>query len=268
MGLVSLMAMPAVFAEEPDENLIYANLTDTKAVTIGMEVTMGDGRDPIIAERDGRKGWVLKGDDNRTIPNDDKAPASTINCDIASAFAYDLKDGTCFEVEVDYYDEGQAAFALAYSSLEQPNRFAGWEMTSVGPKGRWNNPIHEWRTKTFLLQDAKCDDNFDLVDFKVSSRIHDRNNKFTGEYKSMFGKNYNQYYANTYPGVGSTHDIIIGAIRVRKLETKNPFKIEVTSENYGNIFFEDEEMKFTSTVTNRFAKDYTLEAKYIIKDEN
>ena len=74
--------------------------------------------DPNVVTKEGREGWQLDNSQGTT-------EAATINCNIDPSFAYDVSDGSVFEIEIDYFDTGKAVFSLVYAAQDRSDRFAG-----------------------------------------------------------------------------------------------------------------------------------------------
>ncbi len=233
-----------------------------------MTAEMGDASTPVIVEQDGREGWQLTKTDNYLSNN------VTINLDLASNFAYDVNDGSTFEIEIDYFDGVQRwAFSLVYAAQDRPNRYAGVVRREAGTKGE-KNEVEMWRTATFRIQDAKFDNSLDKVDFQITANVQNGNHDITtstpngyGE-ESLFGPNYAQYYLNNQNRVATIDPVIIGAVRVRKLPNKNPFNLKVTMDSVSNHLFDEETAKFHFDMKNLFANSYDLNAEYVIYDAN
>lgn len=257
---VLLFSTVSVFAEETAETAeeAYADFTSASAAMMNMNAVLSGNSAPKVVEREGRYGWALGADE----------ATASICLDLENSFAHNVSDGSIFEIEVDYYDADRGVFSLVYSAQDRPNRWAGMQMTEgFGAKSVRNTTVKAWRTKTFYLYDAKFNGDLDGYDFKISSNILDSNHDITTETDTGFGTKYSSYYPNRYGRVSTVDDVVIGAVRVKKLKEKNPFALTVTTENHGNIFFDDEKMKLNAELVNRFNEAYELEATYSFVDE-
>lgn len=257
---VMLFSTVYTFAAETGEsaNEAYANFTSASAAKFNMNAVLSGNSAPRVVEREGRYGWALGADE----------ATASICVDLDNSFAHNVSDGSIFEIEVDYYDADLGVFSLVYSAQDRPNRWAGMQMTEgFGAKSVRNTTVKAWRTKTFYLYDAKFNGDLDGYDFKVSSNILDSNHDITPNTDTGFGTKYSSFYPNRYGRVSTVDDIVIGAVRVKKLDEKNPFALKVTTEKHGNIFFDDEEMKLNAELVNRFDKAYELDATYSYIDE-
>lgn len=254
--LSAVMLTPSVSFAETDKNLAYAEFSTPGAAAVNMKVAMASGNVK-TAEHEGRVGWAL---------SKNSEAEATINVDLNSSFAYKVSDGSVFEIEVDYYDAGAAVFSLVYSAQDRPNRWAGMQKTSYGAKAAKNKKIKAWRTRTFRIQDARFADNLDDCDFKISANILDSNHDITASTDSGYGKNYSSYYPNRYGRISTIDDIVIGAVRVKKLEEKNPFSGKITTSAYGNVFYDDEDAAFDIALKNNTKQMYDLNARYYAVD--
>ncbi len=256
---LAVVAPTASFADStPDtKNIAYAEFSGKTPVQSNLTAVMASG-DVKTATYEGRTGWILGNKDAGEA-------ASTINVDLSNYFAYKVSDGSVFEIDVDYYDAGGAVFSVVYSAQDRPNRWAGMQKTSFGAKAARNSTIKAWRTKTFRIQDAKFANDLSDVDFKISSNILNENHdldKVTTDY----GTKYSTYYLNRYPRVSSPDEIVIGAVRVRKLEEKNPLSGKITTSAYGNVFYDNEAATYDVALTNNTDKSYELNARYYAVD--
>lgn len=223
--------------------------------------------DPNIVTKDGREGWQLDNSQGTT-------EAATISCNIDSSFAYDVSDGSVFEIEIDYFDTGKAVFSMVYSAQDRSDRFAGSVRTDgVGSKETESN-VAEWKTAVFRIEDAKFNDSLNGCDFQISANILDSNHGITTSTLNGFSPNndyglyYSSYYIDTFGRVSTVDPIVIGAVRVKKLETKNPFTTKVTMDTTSNTLFDSEHAKFNYSMKNNFDTPYELGAEYTIYDEN
>lgn len=222
---------------------------------------------PNIVSKDDREGWQLDNSQGTT-------EAVTINCDISPGFAYDVSDGSVYEIEIDYFDTGKAVFSLVYSARDRSNRFAGSVKTDgVGSKETESN-VAEWKTAVFRIEDAKFDDSLNNCDFQISANILDSNHDITPTTLNGFSENnsyglyYSSYYIDTFGRVSTVDPIVIGEVRVKKLEGKNPFTTKVTMDTTSNTLFDAEHAKFNYSLKNNFDSEYRLNAEYTVYDEN
>lgn len=263
---LTVVSPPAVIAETADKDLAYyefASGTSKQYMTAGM----ADGTKPNVVKRDGREGWELSNAKETT-------ESATINCGLDSSFAYDLSDGTTFEIEVDYYDADRAVFSLVYSAQDRSDRF----LTSVFTDGVGSKEVKSdakmWRTAKFLVQDAKFDNSLENCDFKISANILNSNHGITASTSNGYGSDngygpfYSSYYIGRFGRVSTLDPIVIGAVRVRKLETKNPFDLKVTMDTTSNTLFDNEHAKFNYSMENRNDTAYNLNAEYTVYDED
>ena len=268
MLLAAASAVPgtlAVYAagdggSDMPENTAYYDFSSSGGQHL-VTAAMGDGSSPNIVTRGGREGWEISNANDTT-------ESATINCGVDRAFAYGVSDGSTFEIEIDYYDADRAVFSLVYSAQDRSDRFAGSVMTDgVGTKDTVND-IGQWKTAVFRLQDAKFDDSLDSADFKISANILNSNHGISSSTPNGYGSYYSSYYPDTYGRVSTLDPIVIGAVRIKKLDTKNPFDIKVTTDSTSNTLFDEESAKFNYNMQNKTAQDFSLNAEYTVTDQD
>ena len=258
---LTVIAPPAVIAEGENKDIAYYEFAAGSKKQY-MTASMADGSGANIVEKDGREGWELSNTN------------ATINCGLDSSFAYNINDGTTFEIEVDYYDADRAVFSLVYSAQDRSDRFAKSVMTDgVGSK-EVANDVKVWRTAKFLIQDAKFDNSLDNYDFKISANILNSNHGITATTSNGYGSDngygpyYSSYYIDRFGRVSTLDPIVIGAVRVKKLATKNPFHVKVTMDTTSNTLFDEESAKFNYSMENMEDTAYSLNAEYTVYDED
>lgn len=258
-AVLSAQGAPAAFAAGSADTAYYtfSAAGEKQYLTAAMD----DGSTPKIVTRDGREGWEISNANDTT-------ESATINIGVDSSFAYDIDDGSVFEIEIDYYDAGKAVFSLVYSARDRSDRFAGSVMTDgVGSK-EVANDIQQWKTATFRIQDARFNDSLDTADFKLSANILNSNHGISSSTPNGYGSYYSSYYPDTYGRVSTVDPIVLGEVRVKKLESKNPFDVKVTMDTTSNTLFDEESAKFNYDFSNGTAEPYSLDARYIVTDQD
>lgn len=267
---VCISAMTGVLAVDvtgtEDENTAYYNFVSGGGSS-QIIAEMMNKYDPNLVTKEGREGWQLDNSQGTT-------EAATINCDIDPSFAYNVSDGSVFEIEIDYFDTGKAVFSLVYAAQDRSDRFAGSVKTEgIGSKETVSN-VAEWKTAVFRIEDARFDDSLNGCDFQISANILNSNHGITSSTLNGFspdnnyGLYYSSYYIDTFGRVSTVDPIVIGAVRVKKLEGKNPFTTKVTMDTTSNTLFDSEHAKFNYSVKNKFDAAYDLNAEYTVYDEN
>ncbi len=279
VALIMAMPMAYAYAAEPvatvaDEpgvadvaTITFSSVTPkvNKAVAV-----MDNGANPTVEYREGRPGWSLftgQDDGSGGYTNERNA---TINVDLASGFAFNLDDGSTYIVEVDYYDEKGGVFSLVYDSQEQSDRFHSYVMSVRGAKGETRKSANSWRTASFRIQDGKFANRLDASDFKISANILNNNHPYKFEapllpFKDGYVK---KFYPNRYARISTYNPVLIGEIRVKKLETVNPFTVKITTAEKGNKFYEDEPITFNVELTNNTSEAYTLETRHVAVEQH
>lgn len=190
-----------------------------------------------VVEKDGKSGWQFK-------PARNEQQAIYVNLD--KSFAYKLSDYTSYEVEVEYFDEGEFKFRIRYDAMPDPWR-------SKDDKGNNRIGLSDivtstntgiWKTATLRLEGVRFADGLNGYDFCITT--HEEN-----------------------MGI-SMADVTFGAITVRPLDTKASVRAQVSTEALGNNFFSEETVKMTMDVHNMSEKDekVTVTAKSIDFDHN
>lgn len=249
-------ATPSYAAEQEDENFAVVDFSQSgmKRLT----ARMGSG-DAVIVERDGRKGWQLSGASNNLAD-------SSIYIELDDSFAGSVTDGNVFEVEVDYYDEGSSLFNLLYNSWDMDSYFAGTVVAeSMGAFGS-KTSIKQWKTATFRIQDGRFLGNKTLPDIAISANARNANT-VRDDTINEFGTTYVKYYLDTYGRTSTDDPIVIGAVRVKRVENKNPFDVKVKFDFNSYAVFDDEAVKLKYTIENVRGEAYSVNAKYEITDD-
>ncbi len=252
-ALTCLCGSLPVFAADGGEDVAYVDFTDEK--TVDMTVEMGSG-EPVLVDRDGRTGWQISDEAGEEA-------AASIYIELSDSFAGDAEDGNTFEVEIDYYDEGSALFNFLYNSWDMDRYFAGRAMTeSLGANGTAAD-IKQWRTATFRVQDGNFKGKRDYPDMIISAGYLNRN-RIDENTINEFGRTYGEGYLTNW-GKSTTRDpIVIGAVRVKKLDTKNPLSVTASYDFEAYTIFNDEAAKINYSVENISDEPYDLNAKYEI----
>ncbi len=252
-----LEGLPVFALEDSGDGIAYVDFTEGKS--IDMTVEMGSG-EAVEVDRDGRKGWQISDEQN------DEAAAS-IYIELSDSFAGDQDDGNTYEVEIDYYDEGSALFNFIYNSWDKERYFAGRVITeSLGANGTAAS-INQWRTATFRVQDGDFKGKRDYPDLIISAGYLNRN-RIDENTINEFGRTYGEGYLTNW-GKSTTRDpIVIGAVRVRKLETKNPLEVKASYDFAAYTIFNDEPAKINYSLENKSDQAYDLNARYEILDSN
>ena len=147
-------------------------------------------------------------------------------------------DGTNYNVEITYYDEGYGCFTLEYDSLLESFKEA--EYVEL-------NNTKQWKTYTFNLQDAVFTDEGPHLRIATWGEV--------------------MRYSIT--------PVLFSKVSINMPGTRNQFTIKSTGSQTGNIFYTGDTVSFSTTVSNRDFYDYsnafgsyTATLKYTLLDEN
>ncbi|MDA3732669.1 glycosyl hydrolase, partial [Niameybacter massiliensis] len=183
-----------------NEEQIPKYITTTSALTITNEVSVklgkvveangidanpADNHEALqIVTHDGKEGWRTNEKENMLF----------VYCGVSDDFIF---DGTnAVEIEVEYFDEGTAEFALQYDSTGEVEKVAGFvKLTDT----------KQWKTHTFTIGDAKFANRFFGKDFRIGVWA---------------------------PGIGTREDVTFGSIKVRKVDLSERQQVDVI---FGNI---------------------------------
>ena len=147
-------------------------------------------------------------------------------------------DGTNYNIEVTYYDEGYGCFTLEYDSLYESFKEA--EYVEL-------NNTKQWKTYTFNLQDAV----------------------FAGEGPHLRLATWGEVMRY------SITPVLFSKISINMPGTRNQFIIKSIGSQTGNIFYTSDAVSFSTTVSNRDFYDYSnafgsynATIRYSLLDEN
>ncbi len=161
------------------------------------------------------------------------ANSSYILVDIAEGFLDRINDGTYVEIEVDYFDRGEGVFSLEYDSQLKGNKETD---------GVYLTNSEKWKTHTFKIDDAY----FGNRDMEGDFAIRVRSSRLTHS-------------------AGNVH---IGEIRVTKYPMAKPVQcLSLTTEELGNIFGNNDEVKFTADIKSYSDKNEKVKITATAYDE-
>ncbi len=208
------------------ENTAYARL-DKKVESVNIkEVTMGEGVDPVYDSKMGYCSWMLDVSDSTRYD---------IYVDLDDSFAYNVDDGSTFDIEIEYYSQGSTFFNVHYDCETQVDRLA--KIVYVGKNENWEKV------------------NFTLDDALFANRIKDKYDlRLTA--LMAFARSQNQ---------PATVDVLIKSIKVTRNAAAQPIKHYGWTDVNGNVFewFNDEKLlcnEFTNTTDRELSADVTFYA--------
>lgn len=182
-----------------------------------------------LVERKGKKGRQTVIADNNIY----------VYMDISKDFMYDLPIYTPVEVIVEYFDEGEGSFELDYDS-HVPYSMEVWGAAEPV----YLSNTKEWKRYTYHIEDARM---LNSLNGGTDLRI--------GVWGQKMG--------------WSSADVIFGSITVRRADFKELVSASaIKSSKIGNIFDDEEEMKFDIDYTNKANEKVALEAAAKAYNEN
>ncbi|MDD6734784.1 MAG: hypothetical protein PUE13_00550, partial [Clostridiales bacterium] len=199
-----------VLAEAAEENIAYAVLGSTLKKQ-NIDVFTDSNHFGSVVKRGGREAWEM----NPSLPS-----SRYMYVDISDSFGNSKKDGSVYEVEIDYYDSEEGYFVVWYDSVDYG--------TQIAKQITLKNNSKTWKTASFTLDNAGFSNGIDkLGDLKISTR----------ERGTML------------PSSGC--NIYIGAIRIKRIPAANPLYIESYNDQPGNTYRWFDESKIVhNRITN------------------
>lgn len=168
-----------------------AKLTNFSSVEMGVIKT------PIIESRNDRTCWVM---DKKTGDN-----SKEINFVLDKKFVGTARDGSVYEVEVDYYDDATGYFTYYYDGMINDNQH-GDEIYLTNTK--------EWKTARFRITDACFEGGLDgKFDFRLSIKT-----TFSGS------------------SAISSASVAVSGVRMKKYEKENCIYATASTDEVGNVF--------------------------------
>ena len=186
----------------------------------------------VEVEREGRKGVVL---------NHDNEAKRYLYIDVNDNMLYDIPDDTPIEVTVDYFDEGEGFFELAYDSygISENIRDGIWGYEDAI---KLEN-TKEWKTHTFYVERMR-----------MANRL--------GGYDVRIG-------IWSIPSGPSPDQVIIGKVTIQTSERKNQLRLEsISGSKEGNIYAKGEKISVALNIANKSDRDAEGGFVYTASDEN
>lgn len=153
-----------------------------------------------------------------------------IYVDVDDDLMYDL-NGESVEIEVDYFDKGRGFFTLTYEGLEDATDDSDIvDLTDTGA----------WKTHTFYIQDALFKNGLNGADFRIAVASDFMPDTSITNYRDA---------------------IVFGGVRVRYADSMSPVQIKLSTDTAGNLFYENEKIKFDVAYTNKIEENLDLTAK-------
>lgn len=207
-----------IYADDVSEG--YAVLSGETPETKNMKAGR-KGEDLKTGSRGGEQGWILSSSDSTY---------SSILIRLDDSFVSSNNDGSSFEIDVEYFDEGKGFFSLFYEGRSDN----GYSDTA------YTNRRNIYKTHTFVIDDAKF---------------------AKGLTNSRFGKY--DFCLTTETNLGNSEtDILIKKITVRRYSGKSSVDISAGSEEPGNIFSDNEDLIFNIKFSNVLRTNVSFDVLY------
>lgn len=226
--MLVISAADITFAAEKDNTtVIYLNdasaLYDKQAV---QNVKMGLQSAVTLTNRKGIKCWQLKSANRMN---------AFVNVNLSDEFAGSVSDGTYFEIEVEYFDEGKGVFCLEYDSQKS---------TDCETDAVYLANTMQWKTHVFQVDDAYFADRHwnNTSDFSITVRSD----------KLSY----------------SMGNVCVSKITVTKFPKLKPVQcVNVKSGETGNIFGNSDSKEFSAEFKNFSDEEKTVNVSYEVFDD-
>lgn len=146
-----------------------------------------------------------------------------------------VEEGEVIEITVEYFDTGTGHFTLRYDATNGSSK-AHNDVVRM-------EDSREWKTHTFYMEDASFANSLENTDFNIAMCSTRTNWSI------------------------SSDDVIIHSVRVEKAINRKPVKINLQSEEYGNIFSADDKKEMYFHLNNVTETEVSLNCKYTVVDE-
>ena len=179
-------------------------------------------------ERAGRKGMLMDRDGESEM---------YMLFDVDDSMLYNIIDDTPIEITVDYFDEGDGFFELAYDGHNAPaGRNDIWVNTEYV---QMTNSL-EWKSYTFYTEHMRMTNRADNADFRL------------GVFSLKDGRS---------PG-----SVVVGSVTLRTSGYRDPLRlISVTGNKPGNIYSKGEEIGIHLNFENKSAQEARGIFSYTVK---
>lgn len=192
-------------------------------------VNMANITGAINVTKDGKQGWLL-----------DKSQGTnkaSVNLNLSSTFKHNKKDGSVYEIEVDYYDSGNGYLRLYYDS------YTDTKMTAATV---YTDKANKWKTLKVTVDDAafekrcdgKCDISVSIAARSIGTPV-------------------------------SNESIAVSEVRVKRIAAKNPIYVTPTIDETANAFkwFSDKKIVHNK-LENLTDTEKTVNVTYKAMSEN
>ena len=182
-------------------------------------------------ERAGRKGMLM---------DRDREAEMYMLFDVDDSMLYNIIDDTPIEITVEYFDEGNGFFELAYDGYNAPaGRNDIWVNTEYV---QMTNSL-EWKSYTFYTEHMRMTNRADNADFRL------------GVFSLKDGRS---------PG-----SVVVGSVTMRTSEYHDPLRlVSVTGNKLGNIYSKGEEIGVNLNFENKSAREAKGTFSYTVKSDD
>lgn len=164
-------------------------------------------------------------------------PELYMKIDVDNKMMYDIRDGIPIEVTVDYFDEGDGFFEMAYDAYGVDETAGGiWDYTELV---RMTNS-KEWKSYTFYVDNMRMANRADGGDFRL------------GVYSIQAGR--------------SPSSVVIGSVVMQTAELREPLRLVNATENKeGNIYSKGEKVEINLNLKNMSEREIHGTFSYKVK---
>ena len=182
-------------------------------------------------ERAGRKGMLMDRDGESEM---------YMLFDVDYKLLYNIPKATPIEVTVEYFDEGNGYFELAYDGYDAlPGRNDIWVNTEYV---RLTNSL-EWKSYTFYTESMRMTNRADNSDFRL------------GVFSLKDGR--------------SPESVVVGSVVMRTTEYRDPLRlVSVTGNKPGNIYSKGEEIGINLNFESKSAHEAKGTFSYTVKSDD
>lgn len=184
---------------------------------------------PSFVQKQDRWGWEIVRNNN-----DD---CLTLAIRIDDTFLYQETEQPV-QIEIDYFDEGYGQFGMRYSKIP--------DSLTDNPKNTVLTDSGEWKTAVYYLEDAY----------------------FGNDLNTFYPEPIDLYVGTILDGVVQTEaTVVIGAVRIRKVDWRSPIEVGFRDARYGNNYFPEKGEKVELSFFNKHSGSETATMAYTVKDD-
>ncbi len=201
-------------------------LSSIDAFAASKELQIGDKAEIILGKQDKISNlsivfgsWNLVERAGRYGRQSDVASRTNAMCyyavDLDDSFMNKLPNETPIEISVEYFDEGSGHFGITYDAQVATNRTETIELKNT----------REWKTQVFYIEDAYFNNECNEYDFRLGLWTTDLR--------------------------WSSQDVILGSIKVERVDYREPVRFTNLEAKMGNIFETGDDIVLKYRATNK-----------------